>query len=162
MRNLILVIMVASFFISCGTANKLEKDPNFEAGPPTMIYKTKADYNKLVPVILSDDKSEIVSYPHPTDIYYKGELAYPTKLDDGYLLDNRGITENVAFLNISYQDYKNLQKLPSADSLFSMIIDSDPLIVLYYCGNKNHWDDVEKRANEIINKKKLKKYKKLY
>jgi hypothetical protein len=162
MRATPILILLIIFVSSCGTSRKIEVEPSFEAGPPTIVYKTKADYNNLVPVILSDDKSQIISYPHHTDIYSNGELAYPTALADGYLLDNRGISANVAFLNISYEDYGKMKNLPSVDSLFNLIIDVDPLVVLYDCGNKNHWDNVEVRMNEIISKKKLRKCKKLY
>src|SRR5580693_4313855 len=68
------------------------------ASPSAVIYKTKGDYSKNVPVTLSDDKSKIVSYPAVQDIYYKGALAYPTPLAKGYWLDNRGINVNSAFL----------------------------------------------------------------
>ncbi len=38
------------------------------AGPPALVYKTRADYDKLVPVIMNDAKTVIVSYPHPNDV----------------------------------------------------------------------------------------------
>ena len=55
------------------------------AGPPTIIYKTKADYAKLVPVGVSQDKKSIVSYPNMTDMLPNN---YPKKLNKGYLFGN--------------------------------------------------------------------------
>ena len=158
-----IIIVLSVFLISCGTSNKVGKDSeiDFTAGPPTLVYKTKADYTKNVPVILSEDKSKIVSFPHMTDLKYKGEMAYPTKLENGYLLDNRGINENVAFLSLTYDEYSKLENVPTADSLYGLIIDNDPLKNMYDCGNRNQWKDPVLRLNEIIKKRKLKKCKKL-
>ncbi len=161
MRAILLFVISALLLVSCGTGKRLEMEPDFKDGAPTLIYKTKADYNNLVPVILSDDKTKIISYPHISDVYYKGQLALPTELNNNYLLDNRGISKNVAFIDITYSDYSKLEKTPSVDSLFNMIVDFDPLISLYNCGNRNHWDDEVKRLNEIIVKRKLKKCKKI-
>jgi len=162
MRYLIFILL--SFFLfSCGTSDKVSNNPeiDFKAGPPTLVYKTKADYSKNVPVILSEDKSNIVSYPHMSDLKYKGEMAYPTQLEKGYLLDNRGISKNVAFISLTYDEYSKLTNVPSADSLYGLIIDNDPLKVLYDCGNRNQWEDPVVRLNEIIKKRKLKKCKKV-
>jgi len=59
------------------------------------------DYSKLVPVTLSNDKTKISSFPHPKDVYYNGELAYPTQLEEGLFIGLiAGFLQNVAFLNI--------------------------------------------------------------
>jgi hypothetical protein len=161
--------MKALFFIlsvllinSCSTAKKnqitaeakeIDKNKvmlNFKDGPQTFIYKTKQDYNKYVPVTLSDDKSEIVSYPHPKDVFYNGELAYPTELKDGYLLDNRGINGNVAFLDITYEDYSKLEKTPSSEELLSMILDKSPLAEMYNCGNRFTFKNGIADLNKLI------------
>ena len=105
------------------------------AGPRCIVYKTKADYSQLVPVILSFDKSKVVSYPDVKDIYYNGKLAYPTQLIDGYLLDNRGIGSEVAFLKLNYEEYSRLIVTPHAEDLLKMIIDKDPLTEMYECGH---------------------------
>lgn len=134
---------------------------DYSAGPTTFIYKTKADYNSYVPIVLSDDKTKITSFPHPKDVYYKGKLAYPTQLEDGYLLDNRGISANVAFLNITYDEYSKLEKVPSTDSLFGMIIDNDPLVELFNCGNRYQYKDEIVDLNNMIKKRQLIKCKKV-
>jgi len=114
---------------------------DFRSGPPTIIYKTKDDYAEYVPVSLSEDKTTIVSFPHPRDLYYKGELAMPTELSDGFLLDNRGIDTNVAFLSIKYQDYSKMKTAPQPDSLITKILDSDPLLEFYNCGGSDGQDN---------------------
>jgi len=160
--------MVISFVTACGSNKKVDNNKqkeameiDFTAGPPTYIYKTKADYSNLVPVNLSDDKSTIISFPHPKDIYYNGELAIPVELTDGYLLDNRGISENVAFLNITYADYSKLKNTPSVDSLYSLIIEKEPLVELYFCGNRHQYKDEVKQLNKLITDGNLKRCKKI-
>lgn len=159
-----LVILIISVLVinSCSSAKKnqitaeakeTDKDKvilNFKAGPQTFIYKTKQDYNKFVPITLSEDKSEITSYPHPKDVFYNGELAYPTELNGGYLLDNRGITSNVAFLNITYEEYNQLENAPSSEELFPMILDDDPLVEMYNCGNRFTFKNGIADLNKLI------------
>lgn len=101
------------------------------ARAPIIIYKTSNNYFNNVPVTLSADKSEIVSYPDIRDIYYKEDLATPTKLVRGFLLDNRGIGVNSAFLKYTYEDYSQLSVTPSPDILYSLIIDKDPFKEIY-------------------------------
>jgi len=123
---------------------------NFHEGPQTIIYKTRKDYAQFIPVTLSEDKSEIVSYPHPKDVFRNGELAYPTELKNGYLLDNRGIDVNVAFLNVTYEDYSKMEKAPLLEELFSMILDNDPLLDFYYYGNRYTFKNEIADLNKLI------------
>jgi len=131
------------------------------SGPAVIVYKTKVDYFDKVPVNLSKDKKTLISYPATTDIYYKGELALPTKLNNGYLLDNRGITKGVAFLNISYKSYSTIEITPPPELIFKMILDDDPLVEMYNCGTRNEYQDIVNELNILIDKKKLKKLKNL-
>jgi hypothetical protein len=89
MRYLI-VLFIALVIGSCSSKKKkaLSFEPKFMPGPNAIIYKTKANYNHLVAVTLSADKSEIVSYPHPSDINPNVLSVHPTELNKGYLLDN--------------------------------------------------------------------------
>ena len=87
-----------------------------------VVYKTSKDYSAFVPVILSADKKEIVSYPAPTDVYYRGKLAYPVALKNGYCLDIRGINEYAAFTDFTYQEYAALKTAPTKEELMKRIV----------------------------------------
>jgi hypothetical protein len=119
--------------------------------PPVIIYKTKTDLSKNVPVSLSSDKSMILSYPDVKDVYYNGLLSYPVKLSKGYLLDNRGIGPDVAFLDYTYEEYSNLPVTPAPEELFARIINKDPLTEMYRCKCKRDTSII----NEIIDSGKL-------
>ncbi|MDB5049450.1 MAG: hypothetical protein JWO30_2521 [Fibrobacteres bacterium] len=125
------------------------------SGPKALVYKTAGDYDRLVPVGLSDDKSGIVSYPHPTDVRIGDQYPTPTKLAEGYLLDNRGIGKNVAFLKLAYEDYGKLESTPSLKELYGLIIDKSPLVELWDCGYKDSSGDLKGKLNKIIEDGKL-------
>jgi hypothetical protein len=147
--------------VSSGSVSTVKSGKSSVPSPPCLIYKTKSDYSKNIPVILSDDKTTIISYPDVKDVYYKGILAYPTVLNDGFLLDNRGIGPNVAFLTLSYEQYSKMNKTPSAIEFFQLILDRDPLLEMYQCGNRSKYSDIENELNELISSGKFKSCKKL-
>lgn len=124
--------------------------PDFTAGPPTLVYKTHKDYTNNVPVLLSEDKTRIVSYPDPKDLRKDAGYPVPTQLLDGYLLDNRGIGLHVAYLRMSYAEYAALDKAPSLQEMMQMIVDKDPLTELCNCGNRNTYTDVATQINNLI------------
>lgn len=100
-----------------------------------LIYQTRGNYANLVPVLLSADGQQIVSYPAPGDLRGPGN-TYPTPiaLTQGYWLDQRGIGLNVGFLRLTYAEYARLPASPSLDKLQSMLVDRDPLVKLCDCG----------------------------
>jgi hypothetical protein len=150
--------LTAGLTLACNPARQQAKAIQIEFGTkPTVVYKTKKDYSKYVPILLSEDKTAVAAYPAPTDIYYKGQLAYPTALDNGYWLDNRGINKQVAFLDITYEEYATLAAAPSKQTLMERIHDSDPLLACYDCGNLT---DIDK-LNILIAGKALDKCKDL-
>lgn len=114
-----------------------------------IIYKTKNDYTKFVPVIMNAKKTKIIAYPSPFDVYYKGKLAYPTKLKNGYLLDNRGITKNVAFLSITYEEYVKLDHVDIA-FLQKKILDKNPLTFIAICNSRRVTETLSE-YNHLIN-----------
>lgn len=138
-------IIIASVLLlinSCKTSEKnplntitpIENKPDqavMNARPPIIIYKTFQDYFYNIPVTLSTDRAKIVSYPGISDIYFNGELAYPTKLAGGYLLDNRGVGIHSAFLKITYDEYSKLTVMPSTEELYDMVIDNNPFSEMY-------------------------------
>ncbi len=170
MKFLIPLVLVSC--IGCANNHKLAQDndtqhrqadtvkhsftPQFTPGPPALVYKTRADYSRNVPVILSEDKATIISYPHPEDIRTETGFPFPTVLHEGYLLDNRGIGMHVAFLSLTYEAYAALKQAPSVEELYKLIIDKDPLTELYDCGNKTALTRPAEQLNGLIDGKKLK------
>jgi hypothetical protein len=131
--------------------------PVYTPGPAVFVYKTKAGYENLVPVLLSADKTTIVSYPHPSDLKKGDGYLTPTKLKNGYLLDNKGINSDVAFLKMTYDEYAALASAPDLNELNKLIIDKDPLTELCNCGNRKAFSDVIVQLNQMIEDKSLKK-----
>jgi hypothetical protein len=173
MKHIAVIILTMLFFtsFSCSTMpkskTKEEKGKtkeitlDFSAGAPTIIYKTKEEYNNKVPITLSEDKRKIVGYPHPKDIYQNGKLAIPTKLNNGYLLDNRGVGKNTAFLNITYEEYAKLTSAPKLTEMERMILEKDPIIELCDCGNRNQFKNEIDEINSLIATNQLGKCKKI-
>jgi len=154
--SLLFLITIFFPFISCKTPQESEtfkaqdSVPNKNilgkremlARPPVIIYKTSKDYFHNVPVGLSEDKSSIVSYPDITDVFYQGELAYPTKLAGGYLMDNRGIGINSAFIKYTYEEYSRLSTTPSPEVLFNLITDKNPFTEMYLLSCKKDTSEI--------------------
>jgi hypothetical protein len=124
-------------------------------GPPALVYKTRADYDNRVPVIMNDAKTAIVSYPHPNDLRNSQGYLLPVALKKGYLLDKKGIGKNVAFLKTSYEEFAKLSEPPSMDQLEKLILDRDPLTELCDCGTITKFKDPVKQLNEYIKARSL-------
>lgn len=121
--------------------------------PPIVIYKMKRDYSRNVPVLLSDNKSEIVSYPHPMDLMgMTSKEVMPIRLNGGYYLDRRGINKNVAFLNISYNSYRKLRKPLSIKEIEKLILDRSPLTEILTCTNHTYSEKNIDKINSMIDK----------
>lgn len=127
-----------------------DREISFASGPQTIIYKTTRDFSTLVPVIMDAQRTEIISYPAPTDIFYNGILAMPTALKNGYWLDNRGINENVVFLSYTYEEYSRLTETPSKKTMLSKIVEKYPLTEMYNCGLRTQYKEEVKELNELI------------
>ncbi len=130
-------------------------------GPQVVIYKKKDNYFQHVPVTLTTDKKSLVSYPAPSDVLVNGDLAYPENLENGYLLDKRGINEGCAFLKWTYYEYSRLEHTPSHQEIMKMILDDDPLTEMYYCGKKSDYKDLIPELNQLILDNKLQKFKRI-
>lgn len=120
---------------------------------PVYIYKMKKDYSQQVPVTMDATRTKVVSYPAPTDLKLNGRFAYPTPLENGFWLDNRGIDRNVAFLSYTYEEYSRLPEAPVADTLLKYIIDKDPLTEIHYCGRRGDYKNIVEELNELIRQK---------
>lgn len=160
----IAIIAVLFTIFGCRSANNDFNDSNVihntslnqnVSGPSALVYKTKADYSNYVPVILSDDKTKIISYPHPNDIITDKGFQLPDKLNQNYLLDNRGISKNVAFLVLTYLEYSKLETVPNLTDLYNLILDKNPLLELCDCGNKDSFKEITSQLNKLIDSNKL-------
>lgn len=125
--------------------------------PTIKVYKTKENYNNLVPIRLSNDKTQIVSYPAPSDLKKDGKFSIPTELEGGFLIDNLGISENTAFIKLTYEEYAALQNTLSLSELFKLIVDKDPFLEIYDCGNKQSFTNLKEQLNEQIRNGEFKK-----
>ena len=118
--------------------------------PMVYVYKTKADYLYQVPVLMDEARTCILSYPAPGDLKQGGGLRLPTQLNNGYLLDNKGIGPNVVFLTYTYEAYSQLSETPSIDELMSHILDKYPLLEIHVCGHRADYKDIVFELNEKI------------
>ncbi len=123
--------------------------------PPCIIYRTRSDYSIYIPVMLSSDKTKVESYPDIRDVYYQGKFSLPTLLAGDFLLDNRGIGPQVAFLSYTYEEYSKLSSTPPATDLMQMLLDKNPLIEMYQCGQRSQYTDIEHELNILITSGKL-------
>ncbi len=155
-----LFITLTALFSGCHPSSKNVK-PTGVTGPGVIVYKTSDNYFFHVPVTLSPDKNSIVSYPAPTDLLVNGELALPVRLEDGYLLDRRGICEHSAFLKWTYYEYSRLDHTPKPEELMRMILDKDPFTEMYRCGKQSSFKDLVPELNAIILENKLGDYKRI-
>lgn len=167
MKRLIYILIVSLVFVACSLPKELlkvtgmNKSTVSSTGQQAIVYKTIGDFDDYVPVIMNVQKTKILAYPAPTDLFYKGKLAKPTPLKNGYLLDNRGITENVVFLNYTYEAYSQLKEAPILSDMAKNIKEKYPLKEFINCGSRYQFKDEQKELNAIIesgfpNCKKLK------
>lgn len=156
MRTIILITIIGLLF-SCSNS-KSTSNSKSSSNAKVLIYKTKNNYNQNVPIILSNDKITIISYPHPTDLLVDGKLLLPTQLVDGFLLDNKGINLDVAFVDISYEEYSKLENAPNLEKLMNLILDNSPIIELYDCGFYSDFENLEDEINSIIKSNNLNKF----
>ncbi len=152
---LLLVFACKSKHKSKDTASELYH-PSFNPGPHVIVYKTTGDYKFNVPVLLSDDGKDIISYPHPSDIKATELSVVPTVLKNGYLIDNRGISAKAAYLKLTYSEYAKLDSVPSIATLKSWIIATNAVTELCDCGDKSGYTNLEKQINDMIERDSLK------
>ena len=118
--------------------------------PPVVVYKTRKDYNNLVPVTLDVTGTQVVSYPAPADLRRGNGYAVPTELDNGYLLDNRGISIHTAFTSYTYEEYAAMDSAPSIEDIMEHIIDKNPIVEMWNCGQSNRYRDKVTELNRLV------------
>jgi hypothetical protein len=123
-------------------------------GQHIMVYKTRKNYNNLVPITISEDKKLLFYYPAPTDIKIGNAYAVPTPLHKGYLLDRRGISLLSVFTKYTYKEYGRMKAVPTPDMLMDHIKDLNPMVELYDCGTGNATNSVA-MLNKLIDSNQL-------
>ncbi len=151
-HRICLVVLLSMLVVACKQQSALNNTPRSETSVgmlrPTVIYKTKGDYYYNVPLTLSADKDKIVSYPAPSDLKANDELLLPTKLENGYLLDNRGISVNSVFTKYSYSEYSAFTQSPSLVDLKQFIIDNNPFDEIWICKQSLTVEEINKLIKE--------------
>ena len=159
--------MIVVLLSSCSSQKTQKVEDNSEnaniqmALPPVVIYKTTKDYYYNVPVTMNEAKTKIVSYPAKSDVAPGGTPAYPIKLEDGFLLDKRGVRKNSVFLDYTYEEYMKLPKTPSAEELLNHVLDKYPFEKIYNCGTKPDYKNLIPDLNKLILERKFDKFKEL-
>lgn len=116
--------------------------------PAARIYKTNGDYADRVPVTLNASHTGLVSFPAPSDLR-GGE---PVKLDDGFLLDRRGVGPNTAFTRWTYAEYAALPAAPSTAEIMANLLPDARITELYAMPFNASVPDVVQRCNALISK----------
>jgi hypothetical protein len=150
--------MIWLCFFSCHTEKKaavnsgkeMQREINFGQGELAIVYKTKRDFYDKIPITMNDERTQIVAYPAPTDVFRGGQLALPTLLKNGYLLDNRGINKNTVFLDYNYLEYSQLKSAPSFAEMMNRILEKYPLIEMYNCGVRYQYKNEIEELNLLI------------
>ncbi len=154
MRNIAIAISIILLTSSCNCMKNKKDDrsiPSY-AVQQTIVYKTIGDFGNLVPITMNENRTEIISYPAPIDLITDGKPTTPTKLKNGYLLDNRGITANTVFLKYTYENYIKLENAPSLEEMMKNIAEKHPLSELVNCGPRSQFKDEVKEINLLIDK----------
>lgn len=142
MKNILHIILVSYLFNGCTSfkyPSTSEVKPIHPSSKPiidsnqsikkNIVFKSAQDVSRLVPVRLSEDRKEVLSYPAPTDL---PDLT-TKKLANGYVLDLVGVNNNTAYLNMTIQEYKNTTHVILKDELLIRVTLINPYIEMYEC-----------------------------
>ena len=124
--------------------------PDMAATARVVVYRTRANVQDHVPVTLSEDGTAIVSYPDPTDLRAPGGLPLPVQLEQGWLLDRRGVGVNSAFLDMTYAEYAALDEPPSMIEMSGALQDRQPITDMCDCGPRSAFNDPVAELGRII------------
>jgi len=148
MKKIALLLGLMPLIVSCKTSRVQSAMPEEDAR--VIVYRTRTDHFRQVPITLNQTKDRVVSFPAPSDLYYEGELALPVKLNDGFLLDRRGIGPHTVFTSFTYEEYSGMNSPPSTRELLNSIIDADPFESIYDCGKAGSYQDLLEELNSKI------------
>ncbi len=136
------ITLMFAFLLSTWSCNSsLKKNPkststasevtssSVAALPSAIVYRTSGNYNNHVPVTLNSDGTAILSYPDPRDV--ASPNVTPIELENGYLLDRRGVNLNTAYLDYTYEEYAALGNTPSTKELMEHILAKNAITEMY-------------------------------
>jgi len=154
------ILFTVAFQLICSCLNQQQENNTeknsvaFVPAPNVIVYQLNGNWQHLVPVTLSEDKSKIVAYPGPTDVQ---KMKAPLALKYGWWLDTRGISANTAFLSISIEQYKKKSAAPSLEEMMKKIAVLKPFKRIMNCGNFPVNEEYIQMLNEHLRKKTIKK-----
>jgi hypothetical protein len=99
---------------------------------------------------MNAERTEIIEVPHPVDFIHQGKLAFPVALNQGYWIDNLGITPDIAYLRFTIENYSKLDEPLSVDIMKRYILDAYPLTEMYICGYRSEYRDVFRELNVLV------------
>jgi hypothetical protein len=139
---------VVGGLVSTICVNDTTAQNNRVTGPHLIVYQTKKNCRKLVPLEMNDAKTSFITYPDPKDIVVGN--CEPIALHKKYWLDRRGIGKNAVFLKKTYADYAALPQVPTQEQLKNDIKYKSPLKVICDCGPRQNFKDPVREINEWI------------
>lgn len=120
-----------------------------------MVYKVKKPFHGFVPVVLNEDKSDIISYPGKEDALHILERGIALQLQEDYWLDKQGIQAHSVFLSKTLEEWKNLTVIPTPREMMALIQIQEPFAELCDCGNAYTFKNIEQELNQLIATKTL-------
>lgn len=134
MKKLITIILITYCLVSCSKAQQpiatvveapaapLIGGNPVDALPRTVVFKMNGDWSDYVPVNVNASGTALISYPDPRDI---SGASIPLPLDDGWWLDRRGgMGPNTRFTRYTWDEYRQLPRVPNRQVLIKAIIPS--------------------------------------
>ena len=120
-----------------------------------VIYKTNKDYINQVPIQLSQDKKNIIAYPAKEDLSKVGNKN-ALQLENGYLFDLIGVTQNTVFTSYNLEQYQHLSTI-SLEEFKKNILEFDPFTEMFVCDSRFNQKELNKFIlDNIIRDKCLK------
>lgn len=124
MKNLLLAAFAVAILGACSSPKTAENTATLRGiGTTAMIpkaiaYKTSGNYTDNVPVNINPSTGKLTSFPAPADV--NPATSAPVQLNDGWLLDRRGVGQNTVFTTYTYEQYHSLTAVP--DNLLDCVI----------------------------------------
>jgi len=128
MKNFLLAVAAVAILGACSSPKTAENTTTVTAAsgtrtpnamiPKAIAYKTSGNYADNVPVNINPLTGKLASFPAPGDV--NPATSAPVQLNDGWLLDRRGVGANTVFTTYTYEQYHALTAVP--DNLLECVI----------------------------------------